>query len=150
MPNRESSRAVTLVSSQRMRSTLRSTHNPRNVISPRLPIGVATKWRPAANSCSGAHPDLGKAMLEAAQLALFTTGNDRLTLVPRDTSGTPDGAANAARSALADGAQLILGPLLADEVDTVKPVAGETNVNVIAFSTATQLAGGNVFLMGFL
>src|SRR5437764_7127010 len=99
---------------------------------------------------SGANAELGKAMLEAAQLALFTTGNDRLTLMPRDTSGTPDGAANAARSAIAEGAQLILGPLLAAEVDAVKPVAGQANVNVIAFSTATRLAGGNVFLMGFL
>jgi branched-chain amino acid transport system substrate-binding protein len=99
---------------------------------------------------SGANADLGKAMLEAAQLALFTTGNDRLTLVPRDTSGTPDGAANAARAVIAEGAQLILGPLLAAEVDAVKPVAGEAKINVIAFSTATQLAGDNVFLMGFL
>src|SRR5205085_11925539 len=99
---------------------------------------------------SGANAELGKAMLEAAQLALFTTGNDRLTLVPRDTTGTPDGAAGAARAALADGAQLILGPLLAAEVDAVKPVAGEAKINIIAFSTATQLAGDNVFLMGFL
>jgi ABC-type branched-subunit amino acid transport system substrate-binding protein len=99
---------------------------------------------------SGANAELGKAMLEAAQMALFTTGNDRLTLVPRDTSGTPDGAANAARAAIAEGAQLILGPLLAAEVDAVKPVAGEAKINVIAFSTATQLAGDNVFLMGFL
>jgi ABC-type branched-subunit amino acid transport system substrate-binding protein len=99
---------------------------------------------------SGANAELGKAMLEAAQLALFTTGNDRLTLVPRDTSGTPDGAASTARAALAEGAQLILGPLLAAEVDAVKPVASQANVNVIAFSTATQLAGDNVFLMGFL
>src|SRR5882762_337200 len=99
---------------------------------------------------SGANAELGKAMLEAAQMALFTTGNDRLTLVPRDTSGTPDGAANAARAVIAEGAQLILGPLLAAEVDAVKPVAGEAKINVIAFSTATQLAGDNVFLMGFL
>src|SRR5438105_12477893 len=96
---------------------------------------------------SGANAELGKAMLEAAQMALFTTGNDRLTLVPRDTTGTPDGAGGAARAALADGAQLILGPLLAAEVDAVKPVAGEAKINVIAFSTATQLAGDNVFLM---
>jgi branched-chain amino acid transport system substrate-binding protein len=99
---------------------------------------------------SGANAELGKSMLEAAQLALFTTGNDRLTLVPRDTGGTPESAANAARSALADGAQLILGPLLAAEVGAVGPVARDAKVNVIAFSTATQLAGGNVFLMGFL
>jgi ABC-type branched-subunit amino acid transport system substrate-binding protein len=99
---------------------------------------------------SGANAELGKAMLEAAQMALFTTGNDRLSLVPRDTTGTPDGAAGAARTAIADGAQLILGPLLSAEVDAVKPVAGEAKINVIAFSTATQLAGDNVFLMGFL
>src|SRR5205807_8790686 len=99
---------------------------------------------------SGANAELGKAMQEAAQLALFTTGNDRFTLVPRDTGGTPESAANAARSALTEGAQLILGPLLAAEVAAVGPVARDAKVNVIAFSTATQLAGGNVFLMGFL
>ena len=99
---------------------------------------------------SGANAELGKAMLEAAQLALFTTGSDRLTLVPRDTAGTAAGAATAARSAVADGAKLILGPLLAAEVEAVKPIARDAHVNVIGFSTATQLAGGNVFLMGFL
>ena len=99
---------------------------------------------------SGANAELGKAMLEAAQLALFTTGGDRLTLVPRDTGGTAEGAANAARQAVSEGARLLLGPLLAAEVETVKPVAVEHKINIIAFSTATQLAGGNVFLMGFL
>src|SRR5438874_6936833 len=89
-------------------------------------------------------------MLEAAQLALFETGSERLTLVPRDTGGTPEGAANAARAAIGEGAKLILGPLLATEVEAVKAPARDANVPVIAFSTATQLAGGNVFLIGFL
>ena len=99
---------------------------------------------------SGPNADLGKSMLEAAQLALFETGGDQLTLVPRDTGGTPEGAANAARAAIGEGAKLILGPLLAGEVEAVKAPAGDAHIPVIAFSTATQLAGGNVFLMGFL
>lgn len=99
---------------------------------------------------SGANADLGKAMLEAAQLALFNTDSGQLTLVPRDTAGTAVGAASAARSAISDGAKLILGPLLAAEVEAVKPVARDAKINVIAFSTATPLAGGNVYLMGFL
>lgn len=99
---------------------------------------------------SGPNADLGKAMLEAAQLALFTTGSDKLTLIPRDTTGTAGGAADAAKAVLADGAKLILGPLIADEVDAVKPIAQAANVNVIAFSTKTEIAGGNVLLMGFL
>ena len=98
---------------------------------------------------SGPNAELGKAMLEAAQLALFATASERLTLIPRDTAGS-DGAAGAARSALTEGAQLILGPLLAAEVEAVKPIAQGGKVNVIGFSTATQLAGGDVFLMGFL
>jgi branched-chain amino acid transport system substrate-binding protein len=99
---------------------------------------------------SGPNADLGKTMLEAAQLALFTTGSNRLTLIPRDTTGTTDGAASAAKSVIADGAKLILGPLIADDVDAVKPIAQAANVNIIAFATKTQVAGGNVFLIGFL
>ena len=99
---------------------------------------------------SGPNAELGKAILDAAQLALFETGGDQLTLVPRDTGGTADGAANAARSAVGDGAGLILGPLLAAEVEAVKPIAADAHLNVIAFSTVTDLAGGNTFLMGFL
>jgi ABC-type branched-subunit amino acid transport system substrate-binding protein len=99
---------------------------------------------------SGPNAQLGEAMLQAAQLALFATGSERLTLVPRDSVGTPAGAAGAARSAIAEGARLILGPLLAGEVEAVKPIAAAAKVNVIAFSTATPLAGGNVFLIGFL
>jgi ABC-type branched-subunit amino acid transport system substrate-binding protein len=99
---------------------------------------------------SGPNADLGKSMLDAAQLALFTMGGEHLTLVPRDTGGTPDGAAKAARSAVDEKVGLILGPLLAAEVEAVKPIAASANINVIAFSTATQLGGGNTFLMGFL
>jgi branched-chain amino acid transport system substrate-binding protein len=99
---------------------------------------------------SGPNAELGKAMLEAAQLALFTTGTDKLTLMPRDTTGTAQGAADAAKTAIADGARLIIGPLIADEVTAVKPIAQAANVNVIAFATKTEVAGGNVFLMGFL
>jgi branched-chain amino acid transport system substrate-binding protein len=99
---------------------------------------------------SGANAELGQAILDAAQLALFETPGDQLTLVPRDTAGTADGAAKAARAVIDDGAKLILGPLLAAEVEAVKPIARDAHLNVIAFSTVTELAGGNTFLMGFL
>jgi branched-chain amino acid transport system substrate-binding protein len=99
---------------------------------------------------SGANAALGQAILDAAQLALFEAPDDRLTLVPRDTGGNAEGAAKAARAAIADGARLILGPLLAVEVEAVKPLARDAHLNIIAFSTVTELAGGNTFLMGFL
>ena len=99
---------------------------------------------------SGANAELGQAILDAAQLALFETPADRLVLVPRDTGGNAAGAAGAARAVIGERVQLILGPLLAAEVEAVKPLARDAHLDVIAFSTVTNLAGGNVFLMGFL
>jgi branched-chain amino acid transport system substrate-binding protein len=115
-----------------------------------LPVAAGPEKVALLVPLSGANAELGHAILDAAQLALFEAGGDRLTLLPRDTGGNASGAAAATRSAIGEGARLILGPLLAPEVEAVKPIARDAHLNVIAFSTITSLAGGNVFLMGFL
>jgi ABC-type branched-subunit amino acid transport system substrate-binding protein len=99
---------------------------------------------------SGSNAQLGRALLDAAQMALYEVGDDKLQLMPRDTQGAPAVAADAARQVIAGGARLIIGPLTAGEVEAVKPVASAAGVPVLAFSTATQLAGDGTYLMGFL
>ena len=93
---------------------------------------------------------LGKALLDAAQMALFDVRADDLVLMPRDTRGTPDGAARAAATAIAEGATLIIGPLFAGSVATVAPLARSAGVNVVAFSSDRNVAGPGVFIMGLL
>jgi branched-chain amino acid transport system substrate-binding protein len=88
-------------------------------------------------------------MLNAAQMALFDQPDSGVVLLPRDTAGTPDGAAAAARDAVQQGARIIVGPLLAGEVEAVKPIAAAANVPVLAFSNSMTVAGGGVFLLGF-
>ena len=99
---------------------------------------------------SGSKSALGQSMLQGAQMALFEMGYTNFNLMPRDTAGTQSGAAAAATSALNDGAQLILGPLFADSVRAVKPIARSKNINMIAFSTDWTLADNSTFLMGFM
>lgn len=99
---------------------------------------------------SGKNADLGQAMLQAAQLALFDMEYEGIELVPQDTKGSESGARTAAQLAIADGAKLILGPIFANEARAVAPIAQQANVNVISFSTDYTLAQGNVFVMGFL
>lgn len=98
---------------------------------------------------SGANAALGQAMLSAAQLAMFDAGADNFELMPRDSGASAQSAAESAQGALNDGAQLILGPIFADAVKAVKPLAAQRGVQVIAFSTDTAVAGDNTFLMGF-
>ena len=99
---------------------------------------------------TGPSAALGQALFEAAQLALFDIGNEDFVLLPRDTGGTPEGAADAANQALADGAQLVLGPLFSGSVAAVAPLARIAGVNVVAFSSDRSVARPGVYLMGFL
>lgn len=99
---------------------------------------------------SGPHEDIGQAMLQAAQLALFDMGYDDFELMPRDTKGTRQGATKAMQDAINDGVQIVMGPLFSESVSAVKPLARRNNINVLAFSTDWTLAGDNTFIMGFL
>ena len=99
---------------------------------------------------TGSAGGLGRALLDAALIALNEIGDSRLTLLPRDTSGTPEGARAAAESVLQEGVQLILGPVFSAAVAAAAEPARERGVNVIAFSTDRSVAGDGVFLLGFM
>lgn len=99
---------------------------------------------------SGPHARLGKAMLNAAELAVQEVAGKDFVLLPKDTRGTPGGAAAAAEEALNEGATLILGPLLSSSVSAVKPIAGQRGVNMLAFSSDSSVAAPGAFVMGFL
>jgi len=99
---------------------------------------------------SGPNEALGRGLLDAAEAALFDVPGARLALLPRDTKGTADGAAAAARDAIEHGARLLIGPLTAPEVESVKPIAAARGIPVLAFSTSAELAGNGTYLMGFL
>jgi branched-chain amino acid transport system substrate-binding protein len=99
---------------------------------------------------SGKSGEMGQSMLKAAQMALFDVGSANFELVPRDTKSTPDGAANAAQAAIADHEALILGPVFAEDLKAVRPIAQSANIPVIAFTTDWKQAGGDTYIMGFL
>jgi len=101
-------------------------------------------------TASGSTPAVAKALKQAAELALFDFDNPNVSLIPKDTRGTADGARLAAQSALQDGAELIIGPLFAQEVSAAAPVARQGGVPMIAFSSDEKVAGNGVYLLSFL
>jgi branched-chain amino acid transport system substrate-binding protein len=101
-------------------------------------------------TASGSTPAVAKALKQAAELALFDFDNPNISLIPKDTKGTAEGARQAAESALQDGAELIIGPLFAQEVSAAAPVARRGGVSMIAFSSDEKVAGNGVYLLSFL
>lgn len=93
---------------------------------------------------------LAQAMQNAATLGLDDfTGND-LTVLVKDSRGTPEGAAGAAQAALDEGAELIVGPVFAAEVSGAAPLARAANIPMLAFSSDPSVAAPGVYLLGFL
>lgn len=86
---------------------------------------------------SGERAGIGQALVQAARIALETEGAPPFD--QQDTAGTAEGAASAARAAIAAGAGIILGPLSAAETAAVAPIARAAGVPVLAFTNdATQ------------
>jgi ABC-type branched-subunit amino acid transport system substrate-binding protein len=96
---------------------------------------------------SGDAAAVGQAIANAATMALLDTKSANLRITTYDTS---EGAASAARKAIADGNKLILGPLDADAVPAVQAAARPAGVPVIAFANDASAASADVFVIGHL
>jgi ABC-type branched-subunit amino acid transport system substrate-binding protein len=133
---------------------------PRPDVSPLGPEGPAANGAPRSPGGIGMGPvkiallvpqtgrgkDLGNPLFDAAQMALFDTGRNDITLIVKNTS---NGAANAAQQAINEGAEIILGPVFAEEVGAVRAVAAPLGIPVIAFSSDVSAAGGGAYLLSF-
>ena len=91
---------------------------------------------------------LGRALADAARLARDSGGADRPVLAVYDTAGRPDLAAAAARKALREGADVILGPLFTDSTRAVGDAVAGQGVPVLAFSNDAAAAGGPIWITG--
>ncbi len=91
-----------------------------------------------------------KSLRNAADLALAEFQNPDLTVLVKDDRGTPEGAREAAEQAVAEGAELIVGPLFAGSVQAAGQVARQAGKPMIAFSTDASVAARGVYLLSFL
>ena len=99
---------------------------------------------------TGPNKEIGHAMLNAAQLALFDFADLRFELLVYDTRGEVSGAQVSAQESISDGVALIIGPLLAKCVEAAAVAARAANIPIIAFSNDYSLAGDGVFVFGFM
>ncbi len=96
---------------------------------------------------SGNNSAIAKELKNAATMALFNLNSDNIILQFYDSKGTAIGAKEATIKANEDNADVIVGPLFADEVSSAKKVS---DVPIISFTTDQSVLEKNVFSIGFL
>lgn len=89
-------------------------------------------------------------LLHGAELALFEQAGDEVMLLPKDAGSTPQSAEDATKLALKDGADIVLGPLLAATVPGAAGAARSKNVPLIAFTNDRSMAqAGSSYILSF-
>src|SRR5262245_56130998 len=101
-------------------------------------------------SAGGNAGTVALSMKNAAEMALAEFNSPNIQLLVKDDGGTSGGAQQAAQQALAEGAEIIIGPLFAHSVGVVGAAARQRGVPVIAFSTDATVAARGVYLLSFL
>ena len=92
---------------------------------------------------------LARSLQNAARMAISDLGGSaQVDLRVYNTAGQPAQAAAMASQAVADGAQVILGPVFAQEANAAGVAVAGSGVNVLAFSNNPDIAGNNVFVLG--
>ena len=110
--------------------------------------GVTVALLVPSGSADQGQQILAASLENAARLAVGDLTGVTVDLRVYGTEGRPERAAEVARQAVADGAQIILGPVLGPEAAAVGPAVAPSGVNVISFSNNAAIAGGNVFVLG--
>jgi len=91
---------------------------------------------------------LARSLQNAARLAIADLGGTQVDLRVYNTAGQPAQAAAMAIKAVEEGAQIILGPVFAQEANAAGVAVAAQGINVLAFSNNPDIAGNNVFVLG--
>ena len=91
---------------------------------------------------------LAQSLENAARMAIDDLNNVQVDLRVYDTKGDAGTAAAMARTAVNDGARIILGPVYAEAANAAGVAVAGRNINVLSFSNNPTIAGGNVFVLG--
>ncbi len=96
----------------------------------------------------GGDATIAQSLENAARMAAAELTGVTVEITVYDTAGQPAQAASVAREAVQAGADIIVGPLRSDTAAAVGVAVANSNVSVLSFSNNTEIAGGNVFVLG--
>ncbi len=91
---------------------------------------------------------LADSLENAARMAVADLSGVQIDLRVYETGGNADRAATAARTAVDEGARIILGPVFSGEARAAGAAVADRGINVLSFSNNTEIAGGNIFVLG--
>ncbi len=122
------------------------TGGPSAQVDPTKPVVVALMV--PYDSGKPLNDQLAENLVNAARMAQSDLQGVAIDLRVYNTGADPARASAEATRAIAEGAQIIIGPLFSGATSAVGAVAAPEGINVLSFSNNEAIAGDNVYIMG--
>ena len=96
---------------------------------------------------SGKHYQIGKSLLNSAQLAVEKKNNKKIVFTIIDT-GNEEQLLSQLYSVLEDDIDIIIGPVFSDKVNQVREVTKNKGIPIVAFSNNSKIQDNRLYVFG--
>ena len=96
---------------------------------------------------TGPHYSIGQSLLNASQLALYTSKNSNINFIVKDVGETKN-LTKSFYELVNDEVELIVGPVFSEKLKVLNPVTSNEKVKLISFSNNIDITSKNISAFG--
>ncbi|MDA9708778.1 penicillin-binding protein activator [Alphaproteobacteria bacterium] len=97
---------------------------------------------------SGEHSEIGNLILNAIEMAVFQTEENKLQLHIKDTEAKPDKAKKVLSELIDEGVKIIIGPLFSKSLAAIQSEAASNYINILALTNNINLRNKGIWIFG--
>jgi len=113
----------------------------KNIFADHIKVGVLLPL-------TGENKSIGKAILNALELALFQTNSKKINLIIKDTKADPVITKNIFKNLINENVKVFIGPLYSNSLSSIQNEATSKNVALFALTNNTNLAKYGIWTFG--
>ncbi len=97
---------------------------------------------------SGEHSEIGNLILNAIEMAIFQTEQNKLELHIKDTKAKPDRAKKVLSELIDEGVKVVIGPLFSKSLAALRNEVANNNISIFALTNNINLKNKGVWIFG--
>ena len=97
---------------------------------------------------SGEHNKIGNLILNAIEMAVFQTDENRLELHIKDTEAKSDKAKKVLSELIDEGVKVVIGPLFSKSLAAIQSKVASNNINIFALTNNINLRSKGIWIFG--
>ena len=97
---------------------------------------------------SGEHSEIGNLILNAIEMAIFQTQENKLEIHIKDTEAKPDRAKKVLSELINEGVKVIIGPLFSKSLAAIQSEVTKNNINIFALTNNINLRNQGIWIFG--